>query len=72
MYSSYSFGIDYMPLPFYNSMPAGFVEDYYTGKEFVHFKLHWSPDKALVLDSDTFYLARLWKRYIAVKNHNIT
>ena len=54
MYSSYSLGIDYMPLPLYRSMPTGFVEDYYMEKEFVHFKLHWSPDKVLVLDSETF------------------
>ena len=52
MYSSYSLGIDYMPLLLYSSMPVGFVEDYYTENEFVHFRLQWSPDKALVLDSE--------------------
>ena len=56
MYSSYSLSIDYMPLPLYSSMPVGFVEDYYTENESVHFRLRWSPDKALVLDSETFIL----------------
>ena len=70
-YSLRLLGIDYMPLHFSSSMPAGFVEDYCTEKEIVHFKLQWSPDKALVLDSDTFYLARLWMECRRITDRNV-